>query len=77
MSFFFFASQPASQVSGVKREEGGERGTRDGEAKGARVGGKEALEEGGFAGAGGAGDDDWGLWGCCGGRAGCWCHLSI
>ena len=33
--------------------------TGDGEAECVRVGGEEAFEDGGFAGAGGAGDDDW------------------
>jgi hypothetical protein len=52
---------------GRQEEGGGEKGrgvsgaavgrTGDGEAEGVGVGGEEAFEEGGFAGAGGAGDD--------------------
>ena len=44
---------------GVVVARGREVPTGDGEAECARVGGEETFEDGGFSGAGGAGDDDW------------------
>lgn len=41
--------------------------TGDGVTEGIGMGGEEAFEDGGFAGAGGAGDDDWAVELCC------WC----